>query len=283
MIHIIVGDKAAENLQAAFALDENLKGEVVVLKDTLGIGPIATDEKGHDAVRKTFWQKLTSSKDIFVNDESRIKKVIKNAQESEEPVCLWLAPCVSDVCAYYYLLTQFKEYPGMFHVINIDSLPFFNEKGTLFYPKNFGEVLPKEFVKTKRLLKEITPADYETEWETWEALQTENAMVRVHKGGKELESADETFFDNSLYYTVNKEPQRGSKIVRQALGKIDQTVSDLFLYDRLKQMASNGQIICDQENPKNLEKAQFHREGGFGIKKDSEKEGEDVAEETSEE
>lgn len=262
MIHLIVGDAAAENLRAAFELDENLKGEVLVLKDTLGIGPIATDQKGHDGVRTSFWKSLLGDEIDDVMDKHHISKIIEKAKEVEEPVCLWMAPCVSDVCAYYFLLTQFKEYPGMFHVIIIDSLPFFNAKGSLFYPKNFSEVLPKEFIKTKRLLKEVSPADYETEWETWEQLQAENAMVRVHKGGKEIVSADETYFDQKIYNTVTKEAQRGSKIVRQALSKIDQTVSDVFLLSRLDQMAKNGQIICDDDNPKHIAKANYKKAGG---------------------
>ncbi len=262
MIHIIVGDVAAENLKAAFELDENLKGDVLVLKDTLGIGPIAVDQKGHDGVRTTFWRGMLGEDFEGVMDAHRVKQIIEHAQEQEEPVCLWMAPCVSDVCAYYYLLTQFKDYPGMFHVIIIDSLPFLNEKGAVFYPRNFGEVLPKEFIKTKRLLKEVSPADYETEGETWQNLQAENAMVRVHKGGKEIVSADETYFDTIIYNTVSKEPQKGSKIIRQALGKTDQTVSDVFLYSRLAQMAQNGQIVCEEEHPKNIARANYKKAGG---------------------
>ena len=262
MIHLIVGDNAAENLKAAFELDENLRGDILILKDTLGIGPIATDEKGHDGVRTSFWRQYLGEEFEGVMDKHAIQKVKKDALETEEPVCLWMAPCVSDVCAYYHLLTQFKDAPGMFHIINIDSLPFLNEKGAVFYPKNFSEVLPKEFVKTKRLLKEVTPAHYEIDGEEWEKLQTENAMVRVYKGGKDIESADETFFDQTLYLTVTKEVQRGSKIVRQALGKIEQTVSDLFLLDRLKVMASNGQIVCTSDNPADLRKAEYKKVGG---------------------
>lgn len=265
MIHIIVGDAAAENLKAAFELDENLKGEILVLKDTLGIGPIATDQKGHDGVRTTFWRGMLGEDFEGVMDTHHINKMIEKAQADEEPVCLWMAPCVSDVCAYYYLLTQFKEYPGMLHVIIIDSLPFFNDKGAIFYPKNFSEVLPKEFIKTKRLLKEVTPADYETEFETWAQLQTENAMIRVHKGGKEIISADETYFDQAIYNCVTKEPQKGSKIIRHTLGKIDQTVSDLFLLTRLTQMVANEQIICDEENPKNAAKANYKKAGGSNV------------------
>ena len=262
MIHIIVGDEAANNLRAAFELDDNLKGEVLVLKDTLGIGPIATDEKARDGIRTDFWRTMLGEDFEGVMDSHYIQKIKEKAKEEEEPVCLWMAPCVSDVCAYYFLMTQFVDQPGMFHLINIDSLPFLNEKGAVFYPKNFSEVPPKEFTKTKRLLKEVTPADYETEGDTWEQLQNVNAMVRVYKGGKEIENADESYFDNSIFSVVSKEPQRGSKIVRQALSKINQTVSDVYLLHRLKQMVANEQILCDQDNPKHLDKANYYKAGG---------------------
>ena len=119
MIHLIVGDEAAANLRAAFELDENLTGEVLVLKDTLGIGPIATDEKGHDGVRTTFWRSFLGEECDGVMDAHYVNKIKEKAIEEEEPVCLWMAPCVSDVCAYYHLLTCFKDQPGIFHIINI--------------------------------------------------------------------------------------------------------------------------------------------------------------------
>lgn len=262
MIHIIVGDEAAQNLVAAFELDENLKGEVLVWKDTLNIGPIATDDKPMDGVRTTFWRQYLGDEFEGVMDTYRLHQWIEKAKEEEEPMCLWMAPCVSDVCVYYYLLTQFKDYPGMFHLINIDSLPFLNEKGQVFYPKDFSEVPPKEFVKTKRLLREISPADYETDGDDWGRLQEENTMVRVYKGGKDIASENEAYFDKFLFSCVEKEAKRGSKIIRHALQKINQGVSDIFLYGRLKAMANNGQIICNETEIMDVGKAEFKLAGG---------------------
>ncbi len=262
MIHILVGDAAVQQLRAAFELDENLRGEILVLKDTLGIGPIATDQHSHDEIRTAFWQSIAGECAEVVQDKANIDNIITKAKQEEEPVCFWLAPCVSDVCAYYFLLDCFRGQPGMLHVINIDSLPFLNEKGAMFYPKNFSEVPPKEFIKTKRLLKEVSAADYETEGDTWEKLQFENAMVRVFKGGKELVNADETFFDNDIYYAISKEWHRGSKIIRTALQRSNQAVSELYLYHRLKQMVSNGQILCEEEDPKDAAKANYKKPGG---------------------
>jgi peptide deformylase len=74
----------------------------------------------------------------------------------------------------------------MLHTINIVGLPFLNEKGQLFYPTNFSQIPAKEFLKTKRLLKEVTPAEYEVEGDEWARLQQENAWVRTYEGGKKI-------------------------------------------------------------------------------------------------
>ena len=50
-----MGDEAAKNLKAAFELDENLQGEILVLKDTLGIGDLlSTPEISHDSIQVCF-------------------------------------------------------------------------------------------------------------------------------------------------------------------------------------------------------------------------------------
>lgn len=246
---------AADNLREAMSLDENLKGEILVLKDTLGIGPISLEKM--DETRTQFWRAITTNEEILVEDEKHVDEIIRKALEEEEPLCFWMAPCVSDVCAYYFLLHKCQQYPSLLYIINIDSLPFFNKDGQIFYPKNFSEVLPKEFIKTKRLLKEISSADYETEADFWNDLVNENAQVRLHKGGKELISKNETAFDEVLFSFINKEAQKGSKIVRQALGKINQSLSDQYLYWRLKEMTKMGQIHCNEEIIIDVAKAEF--------------------------
>ncbi|GBL35634.1 hypothetical protein EMGBS15_12290 [Filimonas sp.] len=126
MIHIIVGDEAAKNLEAAFGLDENLRGEIVALKDTLGIGPIQTEDQNlHDDIRTEFWKTIAPLQPEQISqDRHHIRQLIDQALTEEEPVCFWLAPCVSDVCAYFWLLPYFKKYPDMLHTINIIGLPF---------------------------------------------------------------------------------------------------------------------------------------------------------------
>lgn len=237
MIHLIVGDEAAKNLVAAFEIDENLRGEVLVLKDTLGIGNIVSlPGVSHDDIRTEFWQTIVPNFGQKVEDEEKLKHTIEVALQMEEPFCLWLAPCVSDVCVYYWLLTHFKSMPGILHTINIIGLPFLNAKGQLFYPNNFSEIPPKEFIKTKRLLKEVTIAEFELEGDEWFRLQRDNTWLRTYEGGKKIVSRDVSYFDNIIKANITDEMQKASKVAHEALKKITQTVSNLFIEYRIRQL-----------------------------------------------
>ena len=101
MIHIIAGDEAAKNLEAAFLLDENLRGDVLILKDMLGIGPIELDaEMNHDEVRTECWKIMSPNQiDHASQDQHNVLQLIEKAVAEEEPVCFWMAPCVTDMCA----------------------------------------------------------------------------------------------------------------------------------------------------------------------------------------
>lgn len=265
MIHILVGHEAAKNLEAAFELDENLKGEIIVLKDTLGIGPILySEEEKFVDVRTNFWKTLGVSfdEDERVIDEHTIKLLIVKALREEEPICFWMSPCVSDVCAYYWLLPMFKQHPSLLHTINIIGLPFLNEKGQLFYPTNFSQVPPKEFLKTKRLLKEVTVAEFEVEGDEWAKLQQENTWVRIYEGGKKIMSKEVSFFDSLIKNSLTNEFQKATKVVNETMKKITQTVSNNFIEWRIKELIAQEWIVLNGEIEKPFKEYEIKKVGG---------------------
>ena len=247
MIHIIAGDEAAKNLEAAFLLDENLRGDVLILKDMLGIGPIELDaEMNHDDVRTKCWKIISPNHtDHASQDQHNVLQLIEKAVAEEEPVCFWMAPCVTDVCAYFWLLPYFKKQADMLHTINIIGLPFLNEKGQLFYPKNFSEVVPTEFLKTKRLLKKVTIAEYEVEGDEWTKLQTESTWVRVYEGGKKIVSKELTYYDSLLSTSLTTEFQKGTKVVNEAMKKCTQTLTSVFLEWRLRELVMSQAVAIN--------------------------------------
>jgi hypothetical protein len=253
MIHIIAGEESAKNLESAFELDENLRGDILVLKDQLGIGPIAIEnEIDHDALRNEFWKSLSSHHiPQELEDHKLVLNFIEKALSEEEPICFWLSPCATDVCAYFWLVALFKNHPDLLHTINIIGLPFLNEKGQLFYPKSFAEVIPKEFTKTKRLLKKVTPAEFEVEGEEWMKLMGEATWVRTYEGGKKMSSRDVAYYDNLIKTSLGPDFQKGSKIVNEAMKKSTQLVSPLFIEWRLRELAKADQMTVngDVEKP----------------------------------
>jgi hypothetical protein len=268
MIHILVGHEAAKNLEEAFALDENLKGEIVVLKDTLGVGPIHPNEdEKFIEIRTSFWKDLDTSfpEEEQVLDENTIKLLAVKAQREEEPLCFWMSPCVTDVCAYFWLLTYLKQFPGMLHTINIVGLPFLNEKGQLFYPTNFSQIPAKEFLKTKRLLKEVTPAEYEVEGDEWARLQQENAWVRTYEGGKKIVSKDVSFFDTLIKNSLTDEFQKAHKVVNETMKKITQTLSHLFIEWRIKELIQANSIVINGDMAKHFKDFEIKKVGESAI------------------
>ena len=271
MIHIIVGDMAAANLNKAMGIDENLVGDIVVLKDTLGIGGIVVEEdKTHDEIRTEFWRLINPLAEIVCEDEARLQAAITKALAEEEPLCFWMSPCVSDMCAYYWILTYTKQYPGLLHTINIVGLPFINDKGQLFYPNNFSQILPTEFIKTKRLLKEVTIAEYETEGDEWQNFQMHNTMVRVYDGGKSVKSKDESYFDTLIINAITAELQKGSKIVSEALKKTTQSVSHHFLEWRLRILIESGGYFVQGDLTKGFKDFEVKFEGNVVAVSDKE-------------
>jgi hypothetical protein len=254
--HIIVGNEAAKPLQEAQGLDESLQGEIVVLKDTLGIGPIYTAEgQTFSGVRTDFWKSINAAwpENQVVEDEQNVTAICDALQEDDQ-VWFWMAPCVSDVMAYYWLLNYFKKHPGVLHCIFINSLPFFNAKGGLFYPKNFSEVLPKEMVKCQKLVKDVSPADYEMDGDEWPRLAGENAMVRSHEGGKKIMSRNDSYLDNYItnQFQFANEFVKANKVISQAISKMTEGVSDVFMIHRLNCLIAEEKLETQGDGKKGL-------------------------------
>jgi Protein of unknown function/Domain of unknown function (DUF1835) len=254
--HIIVGDEAAKPLQEALLLDENLQGNIITLKDTLGIGPLfINDGENFETIRTNFWKSIGAEfkEDQLVPDVAAMHHLCNNLQPNQQ-VWFWMAPCVTDVITYYWLLSYFEKHIGVLHCIFINSLPFFNAKGTLFYPKNFSEVLPREMVKCQKLLKMVSPADYEIDGDEWPKLAGENALIRSHEGGKKISSRNDNHLDSLLFnqFQFSNEFVKATKVISQALSKNTDGVSDLFLIHRLHILIADEKLETQGDGKKGL-------------------------------
>ena len=243
MIHIVFEQDNVKVLQQTIELDNSLEGEIIEIKDDYSVGSIANifEAEGYQT-RRDWWKDVLEYSPYnnqlnIVDDRLTIHQLIKKLEENvEEIVWIWMAQNSNDVCGYYWLMSQLKNYQGRVFVLYLNNLPFINEKGQIFYPTHLHEIQPKEFIKAKKLARTITPSEFEVDPDEFKKLAEENGMIRILEGGKKIVSKDSKFHDNKILDFISSEWQKLTKIQQQILTKSKLNISDIFIVYRIKQL-----------------------------------------------
>jgi hypothetical protein len=249
MIHIVFEQSNVEALQKAIELDETIQGEIVEIKDDFAVGPLLDiyGTEGYQA-RRDWWKMLlefspyTDSLNI-VDDKLTVHNLLKKLdEEPEEQVWIWMGQNVHDVCGYYWLMSQLKEYQSRIHVLYLNNLPFINEKGNIFYPTSLFEIQPKEFLKAKRLARPITLSEFEVDPDEWKKMCNENATVRFLEGGKKIVGKEESFYDKDILANTTGSQQKLGKLLSNTLNKMKVKTGDVFLVWRIRELVKEGKL-----------------------------------------
>ena len=256
MIHIVFETANIEALSKAFELDESLKGDIIEIKDDYAVGPILDiyDEYGYQQ-RRDWWKELLQHSPYeeqlnIVDDKLAVHNLIKTLDEpfdevqgdKKEEVWIWMGQNQHDVCGYYWLMSQLKEQQGRIQVLYLNNLPFINDKGNIFYPTHLSEIQPKEFLKAKKLARQITLSEFELDPDEWKKLCNENAAVRILEGGKKIANKEESFYDKDVQTAVTTEFQKLTKILHTIFSKIKIQTGDVFLVWRIKKLIEEGKL-----------------------------------------
>jgi hypothetical protein len=245
MIHIVFNQADVAVLKGAIELDETLKGEVLQIKDDYAVGPLNNIYVGDGIeTRKQWWREVLTGGDYDgkadsgeVDDYKTAAELVGTMRRNEEEIIwIWAAQNKHDVSGYYWLLKYMQEFQGRVFILYLNNLPFINEKGNIFYPNWLHEIQPKEFLKAKKLAREITLSEFEVDPDEWTKLCDENKGIRLLEGGKKLVQADYDFYDAELKKFITGDWQKGSKIIHQFLHKAKDTTGDAYLLWRLKLM-----------------------------------------------
>lgn len=267
--HVVVGDMALQPLQDAISEEPSMEGEVVVLRDILHVGPIKKAEgQSFSQLRSQFWKEVVNDEkqDTDVNDLERLLEITTKLNNNpDDVVWLWMAPWPADVCAYYWMLQYMAKHLDRYHVLNLAGLPFLDEEGKVYYPKNISEILPKELIKARRLARVVTPAELEVDGEEWGNMTEENAGMRLLEGGKKLYAKDESYFDEKLLSFCSHQMQKAHRIVKQAIKKLDVPTGDLYLGWRLRKMVENETLLAEGNMDKTLRDFSVKLPGDAGI------------------
>lgn len=244
-----------------------MTGDILCFEDDLSVGPlfILDTKEGRDN-RKLFWQQLAGTAPLPVaanenemadaaappvqealeeapDDADRFKALKARLKEDAElEIWIWAGQNARDVCGYYWLVSQLYDFAGRIHIIYLNNLPFLNEKGAVFYPTHLHQILPKEFLKARKLARPISLAEYELDGDEWHRLMNENAGIRLLEGGKKIKGEPTLFYDKELLTQSGKEFGKAWKVVQQVTGKLKYPVMDQFLGWRLKELIREGKL-----------------------------------------
>ena len=264
MIHIVFNEADVKVMNEAIALDESLAGEVIQIKDDYAVGPLNNIYLGEGiSDRREWWKQILEGGDYAgkteiseVDDYKTVAELVGTMRRnSEEQAWVWAAQNKHDVSGYYWLLKYLKEFQGRIHILYLNNLPFFNDKGHIFYPNWLHQIPAKEFLKAKKLYREITPSEFEVDPDEWTRLCNEGKGVRFLEGGKKLIQFDYDYYDSELKRFITADWQKASKIIHQFLAKAKETTGDAYLLWRLKTMIAQDMFDVQGkiENMKDFE------------------------------
>jgi hypothetical protein len=256
MLHVVFQEADVDTLKKAIELDESLQGEIIQIKDDFAVGPIENiyETEGYQ-LRRDWWKELLQYSPYteqlnIVDDKLTVHKLLENLDSADSPdVWIWMAQNQHDVCGYYWLMSQLKNYQGKIQVLYLNNLPFLNEKGMIFYPTALHEIQPKEFLKAKKLARPITLSEFEVDPDEWKKLSNENGRVRILEGGKKIVSKEDNFYDKEILNAANAEPQKLSKMLNNIFSKAKVRTGDVFLVWRMRKLVEEGklEIVGDWE------------------------------------
>jgi Domain of unknown function (DUF1835)/Protein of unknown function len=250
MIHVVFNEAGYKVLQQAFELDASMLGSILIIKDNFAVGPIANiyETEGYQ-LRREWWKQLlvntpNEQQGQLADDKLTVHQLLKTLNDQpEEEVWLWMAQNTRDVCGYYWLVGQLASFQGRVQVLYLNNLPFFNEKGALFYPTQLGEIQPKEFLKAKKLARCITASEFELDPEEWAKLCVENAVLRLLEGGKKIVGKNANYFDKPIMECLSSEPQKMYKVLQTFTNKYPLPIEDTFWIWRLNALVATSKVL----------------------------------------
>jgi hypothetical protein len=245
MFHIVFDSRGAELLSSAMDMDEALDGETIVIRDDYSVGPIRnlfSPEGRMD--RNKWWNAIledNASSEPDDSDDAVLQKIIQRMESAEfDQIWIWVAPNVKDISGYYWLISQLGAFSGRIYIINLNNLPFINEKGHVFYPNSLSDIPAREFIKAKKLARPVTMSEFETDPDEWFRLASENKNLRILEDGKKILQQADDYYDRALLNFLQPVFQKIPRTIHQFLIKSPEKLNESFFLWRLKQLVVSG-------------------------------------------
>jgi hypothetical protein len=144
-------------------------------------------------------------------------------------------------------------------VLYMNNLPFLNDKGGIFYPSHLHEILPREFLKAKKLARPITGSEWEVDPEEWTRVLSGDGLIRWLEGGKKLINRPIDCHDDEIFRSLTGDWQKLPKLISHLLSKSKTGLTDVFIAWRLRWMAGESRVEWQDDKNKGWKEVQVRK------------------------
>ena len=254
ILHLVFDEPGGEQIRQSFELDPVNTGEIIYIADNYSLGPVANlgQPEGWQS-RKGWWQSVLgldeeAQPEVMTTDKMKLHQLLQRLEEQEDTVLwIWMGQNERDVAGYYYVISHLMEFQGRIFVVYLNNLPFIDEKGHIFYPRQLSEILPKEYVKAARLARVVTLSEFELDPEEWEKLSGLPGSVRLLEGGKKLAVKDNDYYDKIILDQLGASTMKLSKLLGLLATKAKLGLPEYYIIWRVQSLIESGQIISQGE------------------------------------
>ncbi|MFN9855434.1 MAG: DUF1835 domain-containing protein [Bacteroidota bacterium] len=266
MKHLVFEEQNARLLEEAIALDDSLSGTIYVIRDDFATGPLGAEDTDETMqTRKAWWAEVLAGSPYEdqlhqVDDLATLRLIAEELEANPaEELWIWMGQNSHDVSGYYWILKYLKPFAGRIMVLYMNNLPFLNEKGGIFYPSHLHEILPREFLKAKKLARPITGSEWEVDPEEWTRVLAGEGLIRWLEGGKKIVNRPIDCHDDEIYRSLTGEWQKLPKLIAHLLSKSKSGLTDSFIAWRLRWMTGEGRVEWQDDKNKGWKEIQVRK------------------------
>ncbi|TFD99504.1 DUF1835 domain-containing protein [Jeotgalibacillus salarius] len=250
-VHLVCGESPAGSLKVG--LDRHQK--VIGFPDFFGDGPVRHLDQKSGQRQRLEWLRdhLNGQDDYFEKEyEKRLAKALKEIEAipREVPIVLWSGENADEQTGIRYFLYLIREKENVVSIINttIAFKKLYNTETFQEFHPHTGGVEPEKLQRmylgnAARPLTEVERRRYEQEWES---LSDMGGTLRIWKN-QQVQAVNENYYDSLiLSIAANMTDDQGdgfvkaARIIGEALGRIDDVVSDMFLEYRVRCLVYSG-------------------------------------------
>lgn len=252
IINICFSRSAGETFKHAISNEEfQINQKVIVLFDNLSQGAI---KGGVNIEKRINWYDIFMGEDLlksFVDcDIDELKENYNTFHDeiskidTSDTLYIWYGSS-REICGMMYTLELLKNKNLNIYLIDVKDTVV-RRKKIKFKARDTREIIPENIEKYVAAKRKLDLNEYKELLDRWAVLKEENSILRVIDGGK-VESVNQNYFDIYILKYTPKEFRNYMRTIGDVLGRSEDTISDEYIFWRIKELVKSGKIECNGE------------------------------------